>query len=391
MSMKYYIKLFLGIPVRLLVALFPRNKNLIVYGGSRDLLIDNAKHQFIINNETMPSYRHVWLTKNKEIYNYMIQHHFNVVMSNSWEGILMIMTAGFVVFDDSIDHFSYSILSEGSQRINLWHGIPAKMIGTSNKDEDYVICTSKGLLYRFLCSHIKGDYCVCPSKNLSRYYSFSFKIPLNNLLICGYPRTHVLFMSEDEHNRYINKYESEDFSRLFTEIKHNTNRKIIYMPTFRDNDPDYISKAIPDWHLLNKACEAAGITFFVKVHRVTPVPKEDSFSNIVILENEMDIYPLLPLFDLLITDYSSIMFDYSLLKKKILLYTFDIQQYRTQSRPLYNFFDELLCEISHVDSFDDLLFSMSGEFDSFKPFPYERFFDAPHNYLEVKTLIEKLS
>ncbi len=389
--MKYFLFLIIGLPIRLFAYLFPRNNKLIIYGGSRDLIIDNVKYQFIINNETMPNYRHIWLTRKQDVINYMINHNMQAVKANSLYGMFMMLRAGFVIFDDGIDYFSYSNLAEGSIRINLWHGIPAKMIGSSNKDEEYKICNTRTLKDRLLCSHIKGDYCICPSKTLVRYFSYSFRITPQNMLICGYPRTRFFFMNEFEQKEYLEKYETESFCNTYNSIKNLRGKKVIYMPTFRDKDKEYLSKAIPDWEKLNRACKAAGTTLFIKVHRVTPVPRNVGLSNIKILDNTMDIYPLLTLFDLLITDYSSIMFDFSLLNKKILLYTYDIKQYRLQSRPLYDFFDELLKSLSYVENFYDFMKAMDIENSSIKSFPSDLFFDDPGNFGLVKAFIEKLS
>ena len=389
--MKYFFLLIIGLPIRLFAYLFPRNNKLIVYGGSRDLIIDNVKYQFIINNETMPNYRHVWLTRKQDIVNYMNNHNMQVAKANSLYGMFIMLRAGFVIFDDGIDYFSYSNLSEGAKRINLWHGIPAKMIGTSNKDEDYKTISIRTLKYRLLYSHIKGDYCLCPSNTLVRFFSYSFKIPAQNMLICGYPRTRYFFMNEKEQEVYIEEYETKSFYNTYKKIKSLQGRKIIYMPTFRDKDKHYLEKAIPDREKLNYACKSTGTTLFVKVHRVTPVPRDKEFSNIRLLDNKMDIYPLLPLFDMLITDYSSIMFDFSLLKKKILLYTYDILQYRTQSRPLYNYFDQLLEELTHIDNFSDFIMSMGIDYNSIKAFPSERFFENPDDYGSVKSFIENFT
>lgn len=163
------------------------------------------------------------------------------------------------------------------------------------------------------------------------------------------------------------------------------------MPTFRDKNKNYLTLAVPDWGRLNKACQEANTVLFVKVHRVTPLPDVSQYSNILIMDNQMDVYPLLPLFDMLITDYSSIMFDFSLMAKKILLYIFDIEQYRTQSRPIFSYFDELLEDISHVDSFDDFVKAMSVNFDDIHQFPSNVFFDSPKDFEQIPNLIRKLS
>lgn len=376
--------------IRCIAFIIPKNKSLIVYGGSWDLFIDNAKHQFLLNNETMVEYRHVWLTKRKDTLDYMQRHGLQSVKSDSLMGLWLLLRAAFIIYDDGINYFANQNLSVGAHRINIWHGVPAKMIGRCRKEEDCVAC-KKVSRWHELKFPTYGEYLVCTSKSLMTIFSYSMQIPINKILISGYPRTHVFFMGRSELWRYVTRYESDNFQEIYKYISNLKCRKYIYMPTFRDKNKNYLTLAVPDWGRLNKACQEANTVLFVKVHRVTPLPDVSQYSNILIMDNQMDVYPLLPLFDMLITDYSSIMFDFSLMAKKILLYIFDIEQYRTQSRPIFSYFDELLEDISHVDSFDDFVKAMSVNFDDIHQFPSNVFFDSPKDFEQIPNLIRKLS
>ena len=57
-------------------------------------------------------------------------------------------------------------------------------------------------------------------------------------------------------------------------------------------------------------------------------------SNIIIVKQQYDIYPILPFIDVLITDYSSIYFDCLLLRKEFILFPFDIEEYKMGDREL---------------------------------------------------------
>lgn len=377
--------------IRFIVYLFPRNKRLIVYGGSWDLFLDNAKHQFILGNEIMSDFQHVWLTNNQEIVDYLQAHHFQVVKSKSFLGKYLMLRAGFIVFDDGISYFANQDLSVGAYRINVWHGIPAKMIGLSGKDSDYKLIQKVNWWYKIRRESRYGDYCVSTSQDLARFFSYSFHVPATNIIISDYPRNRVLFMSDFELNNFITKYETTDYIDMYRSIRELKERKIVYMPTFRDHDKGYLDKAIPDWTILNERCKETKTTLFVKVHRVTCLPELSHFSNIRVMDNKMDIYPMLSLFDMLITDYSSIMFDFSLLGKKTVLYTFDIEQYRNYSRPLYDYYYTLLDELTHINSFDDFVSIVGVDYDTIKPFPVTRFFDKPNDYSPVINWINSLS
>lgn len=377
--------------IRLCVSFLPRNKKLIVYGGSHDLFIDNAKHQFIINNEIMQDYQHVWLTDSVDNLDYMHCHGFACQKSRSLKGILAILRAGFVVYDDSINFFSFLNLSVGAQRINIWHGVPAKFIGPARTEEDFLYYEEKHWWQRYSSPHDGGDYAISTHTAFSPVFSYCFHIPKERIIIGSYPRTRTFFMNEEERVGYINKYESKSFKDLYNSIKEENQRKIIYMPTFRDKDKEYLSKAIPDWGRLNEICARLQIVLFVKVHRVTPLPNVSGFSNIRVMDNSMDVYPLLPLFDCLITDYSSIMFDFALTGKRVLLYTYDISDYCKYSRPLFRHFKELLKELTVIKNFEDLLSSLKMNDDEIMDFPTKPYYELPFNERIIPDLIMKIN
>jgi CDP-glycerol glycerophosphotransferase (TagB/SpsB family) len=69
--------------------------------------------------------------------------------------------------------------------------------------------------------------------------------------------------------------------------------------------------------------------------------ERNEFSNIYIFKENVDIYPILPLTDCLITDYSSIFFDYMLLEKEIVFYIPDFDKYRNSLRGFYFDYEQI--------------------------------------------------
>jgi CDP-glycerol glycerophosphotransferase (TagB/SpsB family) len=119
------------------------------------------------------------------------------------------------------------------------------------------------------------------------------------------------------------------------------------------------------------------------LHRVCTVPSHiEKLSNIRILDNEIDIYPLLPLTDCLITDYSSVCFDYALLRKPIIFYPFDYDDYCTNSRHLYfNYTDIIKHNICYT--FVELKKKLSQL--ELTTIPEIVFFDNPRDFLGFLT------
>ena len=371
-----------------LIRLVPRKRNRIVYGGSLDLFIDNAKHLFILNNEQMPDVHHIWLSNNKNTLHQVQALGFCAVRSKSLKGLYLMLTARMIIFDNMINDFSYHTLSSGAIRLELWHGVPyCKHIGISRTDNPVPFQRKLAQRFNYMDEHLHGDICISPSEKARVIFSASFCIPIESIILSDYPRCRFLYMTSEEINNFVKQYEPISTQRLFSSINSETRKKVLYMPTFRDADPNYISKAIPNWAEFNEFLESNDILIYLKVHRMTPIPHM-SYSNIIILDNALDVYPIMPLFDMLITDYSSIMYEFALLHKPIVLYTFDMDLYIKYSRNIYSSFINQLKELSNVSDYKSLEYILSSPGKSIKPFPTDTYFDFA-NHIENLILFIK--
>ena len=356
----FYINKFVGLFVRVFIGMLPRDNAIIVYGGALDLFIDNAKHFFIIAHEELPEYRHIWLTKRTEILILLRRYGYETYYSYSFKGLWAILRAGTVVYDNRIKDFSYYNLSQGSLNIDIWHGVALKLCGRHLHN----YYKPKNKFWETYKEHVHGEYFVCPSLRHLPLSSGSFDVCKENLIVSDYPRNLILYKTEEERVEFIKKYESRDYLDLYNSINNQKRKRIIYMPTFRDSNPLYINAAFPDWNEFNTFCKNCNIEVYLKLHRVTPMPCDFSYSHIHIIDNSIDIYPILPLFDMLITDYSSIMYDFALMNKPVVLYVFDLEDYMANSRMLYIPELKLIFkELKVVKNLDELKVVLSQNLD----------------------------
>ncbi len=108
------------------------------------------------------------------------------------------------------------------------------------------------------------------------------------------------------------------------------------MPTWRDDDSNFIENSNIDFALLNEVLNSNNYLLLLKFHHHTKLDINiDNLSNIILIDNNLDIYPILPFTDYLITDYSSIYFEYLLLNKEILFFCFDLDNYLERNRKMY--------------------------------------------------------
>lgn len=326
----------------------PRSKRKWLFGMDSDFY-DNSKYAFLYLNIYHKEIDAIWITKNKVTRDYIRELGYNSYLR--WEvlGIWHGLTAGFYFFSHNIYDVNY-LLRGKAITINLWHGLPLKRMGFTSKLE-LKRWKDNGYEVFFLNNYF--DYLVSPSKYMHQIFLDTFLINNSNLIECIYPRCEFLNNLDFQNKISI----TSEMSKLIIEAS-SFNMSYIYLPTWRDTEVDFFELGGFNLSLLNKYLTYKNEVFFIKLHSLTnPVVanKFYGFSNIRVIDlNITDIYPFLLHSDCLVTDYSSIYFDYLLLEKPIILFPFDIESYKTKSRELAFNYDKMMIG-SRVNSFEDLL------------------------------------
>jgi CDP-glycerol glycerophosphotransferase (TagB/SpsB family) len=317
-------------PLHLIGYLVPKNKNLWVFGAwLGEKYADNPKYlyEYVLDHTDDNA---VWLTKNQNVYNELLANGRPVFYFYSAKGILCALRAKYVVFCVAYQDLSILcyLFSANAKVINLWHGTPLKRLTVER--------TQVQTIFRRILISIMGreaDYVASTTPLVSKKLSKYFDIPSDHFLEYGYPRNDALFKK--------NKIPIN----LGTVIK--DKRVILYMPTFREYEVegsriDLFSDYGFNGRNLDKILENNNALLLVKLH-FRDAPLFDSVSshvgdNIILLNDEQvkgDIYPLLSLTDILITDYSSVYFDFLLLNRPIVFSSFDIEHYEQSDRGFY--------------------------------------------------------
>lgn len=130
------------------------------------------------------------------------------------------------------------------------------------------------------------------------------------------------------------------------------------MPTWRLSfGKDYLQYAMPDLSSLNESLKRNNSLMLLKLHPSMKYNEDDYeyLSNIIYVSPYMDVYPILPYTDVLITDYSSIYYDYLLMDDKgCIIYDFDYDNYIKHE---YGFYYDFLSYTPgiHVNNYNELL------------------------------------
>ncbi len=340
-----------------LSSLLPRNKNIWIFGGHHGHFTDNTKYLFIYVAVHCPNIRAIWISENKKIVKFLQDKGFEAYCQRSLKGIFYALRGKFYIFHSHLFDINFST-GGGTTKVNLWHGAPIKRIrfSTTQKGKiapNFVPSLKNKILYPYF--YIDSDYILSTSKRVSCYFSEAFRVQPKQCMEFGYPRNEILSYSEDNIMDFIEKYEPTETKALLQKIK--AYKKVfVYMPTWRDNGRDFIQHAGIDFGVLSRVLKNKNYFLILKLHRYTKLSINlKQYENVYLLDSHLDIYPILPFTNCLITDYSSVYFDYHLMDKEVILFPFDKKEYIDKDREMYFDYNEVTENELVVNSFDELV------------------------------------
>lgn len=326
--------------------IIPRNSKMWAFGSNNQIFSDNSKYLYIHSLNSLPSIKCIWFTTDPAILKKIKKSGGNAVMKWSIKGFWYALRCKYWFVSGSRPDINF-YASKGATAFNLWHGIPLKKIGFDiDNGPQYNEFHSTSKIYRKILSKktfIPPDYILSTSEYASeKSFSSAFGVSLDKCLSFGYPRNDIFNMDTNDIQELISKWENEEFVNLITRVK-SSKRTWIYMPTWRDSNPNFMADIELDYEKINSFLIKHNHLFLLKLHPLTPVDTIVSimkYSNIICIDPKNDIYPILPFCDALITDYSSIYFDFLLLNKPIFFFCYDLKDYLLQSRSMYyNYID----------------------------------------------------
>lgn len=356
------INKFIKIPIYLILKIIlfisyiiPKNKNIWVFGSFGGSFNDNAKYLFLYIFENHPEIKAIWISNNKNTVKFLKDKNFNSYYKWSIKG-LFYSFIGKVYFYNAYISDINTWTHGNAIKVNLWHGIPIKKIEFDISKGTISHIFNKSLKSRFFYPnhYTKSDYILSTSKKVSEMFSSAFRLDTNQCLEFGYPRNDILTYSEDKIIDFIKKYEPSSSLELINTLK-KYEKTYVYMPTWRDDGSDFIKESKIDFQFLNKILVDNNSCLILKLHNNTKLPMNlNSFENIVLFDNKADIYPILPFTHTLITDYSSIYFDYKLMDKEVVFFSFDKDEY-IKDREMYFDYDEIIKYELVANSFESLI------------------------------------
>ncbi|MFJ7832564.1 CDP-glycerol glycerophosphotransferase family protein [Peribacillus sp. NPDC097284] len=236
--------------------------------------------------------------------------------------IYHLATSKWIIMDNYFGFLSTVTFKKPVSLVQVWHAAGAvKKFGAMDPS---IVDRSSRARKRFLSVYQQFDYVTTGSEKMAGIYQESFQLPDSHILRTGIPRTDFFF----------NESAKQDARRaLLTKYPELENKKIIlYAPTFRNADLNS-GKVALDLALLYKELQSENYALLLKLHPAVTAEYDvmHKFPGFVYpVTGDFHVNELLVSTDLLITDYSSIPFEFSILQKPMIFFAYDLQEYEEE-------------------------------------------------------------
>ena len=213
--------------------------------------------------------------------------------------------------------------------IQMWHALGAfKKFGYSILDQEE---GSSSKIAKMMKMHENYTYVLSSSEFASSFFAEAFHVEPNKMRIYPLPKTDLLV--DDTLRKRITNQICESYPQL----QNTTKKIIIYAPTFRkeENSKLEMQEAVNEFI---KEVDFEKYELIVKKHVLSEFKVQDSR---VILDEKFSSLEFFYMADIIVTDYSAVLFEALLMDKPIYFYAFDYQDYM-QKRDFYiDYFEEM--------------------------------------------------
>lgn len=272
-------------------------------------------------HETFSNYQHIWVVDHPDTLvfyqeKFKVFQNVSFVIKESNEYLKALTESEFLINNATFP--AYFTKKPEQVYINTWHGTPLKHMGFDVKNN---LKGSQNTMKNFLAS----DYMISPNAHTTNIFKYAFKLDglySGEILEIGYPRIDLT----------INTTANEAREYLAEHLNLKKNPIILYCPTWRGknvNDPENsLLNIFEEIKLLNQKLPHQVL---VKVHPfVYSKAKEMPELKPYLVPDFLDTNQLMPAVDLMITDYSSIFFDFLVTDKPIVFYVPDLDKYQNE-------------------------------------------------------------
>ena len=251
-----------------------------------------------------------------------------------------------IIVDNYTLVFTYLHLPKKVKLIQVWHaGIGFKAVGYARFGLD-------GSPHPYVSSHRKYTYAIDDQDSLIPIYREVFGTKTNIFRSYGIPRL----------DNYLNEETIKESILELEGINSLINKKkiILFSPTYRGDGSSnaYYDYSLIDLDRIYNFCKNNNFIFIIKMHPFIKdrIKIKDKYSNLIYDYSDIDINKLIYVSDIMITDYSSCAYEYSLFNRPLIFYRFDKELYE-YLRPIHTAtnFTDIQYEVKSFDELIDVL------------------------------------
>ena len=349
------------------------------YGGKSYACSPKAIYEYMQNTPKYKEYKFIWAFKEPEKYKELEKNKNTIIVRQGKAQYQKYLAkAKYWIFNYKIPEHIYP--KKNQVFVQCWHGTPLKRLGCDLIHFDNVLNTIKGIKKRYKIEAKKFTYFISPSKFATQKFISAWNLKEINkqdiIIEKGYPR-----------NDFLYNYTKQDQDKIKKELGiEKINKKIIlYAPTYRGDQHQagigYTYKEEVDFEKLQKELGKEYIILFRPHYFIANIFDFEKYKGFVYnVANIDDINELYIISDILVTDYSSVFFDYANLKRPIIFHMYDLEHYRDKSNGFYIDVNELPGKITKTD--EELISEIKRITKEFVYDKKYKKFNKRYNYLD---------
>lgn len=260
------------------------------------------------------------------------EHNVETIQRFTIKWFIVMMRAKYWVFNSRLPKWIPK--PQDTIYLQTWHGTPLKKLALDMEEVLMPGTTTDMYKKNFVTEASRWNYLISPNRYSTEIFKRAFDFD-QRILETGYPR-----------NDYLFHYTEDDVKQVKERLGIPASKKVIlYAPTWRDNEYYFIGKYKFNVQMdLEKMKEALGEEYMLVLRLHYLVSDHVNLEGVEDFAMDASHYPdirdLYMIADVMITDYSSVMFDYGVLQRPMIFYVYDIESYRDKLRGFYFDFEK---------------------------------------------------
>lgn len=278
-----------------------------------------ALYRHIVKDSRFEGYTHVWVLNDKRKIPAELRAKEDVIFVSRESDLYLryLASAKYLINNNTFP--PYFIRRDGQYYLNTWHGTPIKTLGRDIKsgmmDHKNAARNFLHTTHMIFPNHFTAN-CLMEKYDVADLFT-------GKAAITGYPRNDVLATTEEDRSAQLRRRLGIPFGK----------KVVLYAPTWRGT----LASKVVDEERLTKDLESFGNGewhFLYRGHSVTENNVSGVSTDIYSVPADIDTNDLLSIVDVLVTDYSSIMFDFLVTGRPVVYYAYDLESYQAE-RGLY--------------------------------------------------------